>query len=168
MKKVIALFAVVIMIAGLSNSVFAQNVNTTSGAKIVVPIQIEQTENTQLHFGTMANVNGGDVVLTPANNRSSADVSLLSQSPVWQVPEYTVTGTPSSYYTISLPVNGTQSVANGAITMPLKDFTTSIGTAGTLSTGGTQTFTLGATLVVTDDQAGGVYTGQFPVTVAYN
>ncbi|MBS3922739.1 MAG: DUF4402 domain-containing protein, partial [Chitinophagaceae bacterium] len=64
-------------------------------------------------------------------------------------------------------------LANGANSMNINNFTASIGlTAGQLSSGGTgtQSFTVGATLDVSANQAAGLYTTATPfnVTVNYN
>ena len=177
MKKIIGIIAVAIMFAGITSSVFAQGTatqNTPAAAKIVAPIQIALVgSNTSLNFGVMTNAGSGDVVLpttgTPTVTSPSTVVLLPNATPAAKVPEYQVTGTGGFTYAITLPANGTITVTGPGTAMPLKDFVTSLpGTTGTLATGGTQNFKVGATLVVGTSQAGGTYTGAFDVIVNYN
>jgi hypothetical protein len=167
MKKVIVIFAAIVMIAGFSSSVFAQN--TTAGAEVVKAISI--VKNVDLHFGTMASPAAqGTVTVEPniTSSRSASGVTLLTQDPPATAAKYTVTGTgaytyavtlPSSDITVTNPTNQTMIVNTCLTNLPQN--------VGTLSSG-TSSFYVGATLTVGANQVGGAYSGQFNVTVVYN
>jgi len=59
-------------------------------------------------------------------------------------------------------------INSGANTMTVGMFTSNPSGAGTLSAGGNQTLSVGATLNVGAGQATGTYSGIFSVTVTYN
>lgn len=144
----------------------AQVQTTTAGANIVAPLTLAETSD--LHFGTLSvNNNPGTVILSPANVRTATGgVSLSSATPLHRVASYAVTGQGTLTYAISLPTN--ISIQRGANSMVVNAFTTNKpGNIGTLS-GGTDSFTVGATLQVTASQVTGEYSGTFNVIVAYN
>jgi hypothetical protein len=174
MKKVLVLFAVIIMITGYSTKVMAQATeNTAAAAKIVTPLSI--TETSSLHFGTMAILAGtpGTCVLSTQGTRTqTGGVNLSVQAPTASNAAYNVSGAVNTTYGITLP--STITVTSGGANMTINSLlarTASAGTnglTGTLSTSGTDNFTVGGTLNVAAGQATGIYTGTFDVTVAYN
>jgi hypothetical protein len=80
--------------------------------------------------------------------------------------EFTVTGANATTYAITLPSSTT--ITSSSNTMTLDTYLTNIGTTGTLSGSGTQSFYVGSTLHVAAAQPAGSYTGSFSVTVNYN
>lgn len=176
MKKSIILIAAVIMMAGLSNSLMAQTVNTSAGAKIVRAITLAQTA--ALHFGTMAIPTGAvDLLLTTGNVRTPSvpgNITLLAQSPASTNAAYTVTGSIGATYAITLPGDNTVTITEGSTPMHVDGFqakTTSAGSnglTGTLNGSGSDSFVIGATLKLANAQPFGVYSGTFDVTVSYN
>jgi hypothetical protein len=174
MKKVLVLFAVIVMITTYSANLMAQATeNTSAAAKVVTPLSI--TETSSLHFGTMAVLAGtpGTCVLSTQGSRSqTGGVNLSVQAPTASNAAYNVSGAVNTTYAITLP--STITVSSGADNMTIGSLlarTASAGTdglTGTLSAGGTDNFTIGGTLNVAAGQATGIYTGSFDVTVAYN
>jgi len=168
MKKLIALFAAVVLVAGLTSTVNAQVTATATGsATVITPIAIANAGN--MNFGNIAvSATAGTVVLTPASVRSiTGGVTLPAVTGTVSAAAFTVTGLGSSTYSITLPT--TYTITSGANNMTVTTFTSTPSGTGTLS-GGTQTVNVGATLSVAASQAAGTYTNGtgFPVTVNYN
>ncbi len=169
MKKTIKLGAVIFMMAGLSNSINAQTVTTTVGAKIVEAITLAETS--PMHFGTMTSPSSAaTVVLDAAGARTSTGlISLLAQAPVATAAAYSVTGAADATYSITLPASTIISNGVPANNMTVNAFTCSYPAfVGTLSAFSSDVFSLGATLNLVNAQASGTYAGTFDVTVAYN
>lgn len=177
MKTLKILFAVIVMVAGFSAKMNAQATeNTAAAAQIVTPIAISETS--PLHFGTMAVLagTGGTAVLSTQGVRTqSGGVNLSVQTPSASNAAYNVSGAVNTAYGITLPasITVTETVSSTA-TMIINNLlarTISAGVdglTGTLSAGGTDSFTVGGTLNVAAGQVTGLYTGSFDVTVAYN
>ena len=166
------------MIAGLTTQVTAQfsaKATQTATANLVATIGI--TSDIQLNFGIMS-IPSTDVVvtLTTAHVVTTPDQSKISLFPTTATnAHYIVSGTATYVYTITLPANGTVTIANGAITMNIEDFkalTASLpganGTSGNLDGTGHDNFVVGATLKVKSGLITGAYTGTYDVKVAYN
>jgi Domain of unknown function (DUF4402) len=169
MKKTIKLGAVIFMMAGLSNSINAQTVTTTVGAKIVEAITLAETS--PMHFGTMTSPSSAaTVVLDATGARTSTGlISLLAQAPVATAAAYSVTGAADATYSITLPASTIISNGVPANNMTVDAFTCSYPAfVGTLSAFSSDVFSLGATLNLVNAQASGTYAGTFDVTVAYN
>ena len=163
------LFAAIILESCFTITISAQNSDSGPGTAVyVVPITIAKTND--LNFGTIqVGSTSGTVVLTPAGVRSkTGGVSLLSPTGTVQVASFTVSGTPSSTYTISLPSSYT--ITNGTKNMTVNTFTSSPSGSGVISSSGSQTINVGATLIVAASQTPGTYTNAsgFSVTVNYN
>jgi hypothetical protein len=169
MRKLIILFAAIILESCFATTISAQNSASVKGTAVyVVPITIAKAFD--LNFGTVQiGSTAGTVILTPDGVRSkTGGVSLLSPTGTVQVGSFTVSGTPSSTYTISLPSSYT--ISSGANNMTVNAFSSSPSGAGILSSSGSQTINVGATLNVGASQTPGTYTNAsgFSVTVNYN
>lgn len=175
MKKLFVSFVAIAAIAVMSGHVNAQVTETTSaGAYIISPISIVETS--PLHFGSMSVTShlGGTCTLSTDNVRTqTGEVSLSSAGTPHSTASYEVYGGGNAAYVITLP--GTITVLNEAnIPMTIVDIKAKPAsshvdaTTGTLSVHGTDTFTVGGTLIVATAQPTGNYTGTFNVTVAYN
>lgn len=175
MKKVVTLFAAVVMIASFSNTVLAQSSTTaTASATIVTPIAI--AKNTDMNFGNVAVTStGGTVVLTPAGvTTPTGGVTLPVTAPGdISAATFTVTGVTGYAYCITLPTSCTLSLAGSPlILMTVSDFISipdATGTApGAGIIGDTGEVSVGATLHVDALQTAGVYTSATPFTVTVN
>lgn len=130
-------------------------------AQTVIPVQA-------LSFGSFAAGSGGVVTISAAGFRSQVGgVTLLSSAP-GSASLFSVTGTPSATYAITLPANGVVTLTGGAGSMAVNNFTSSPGLTGALNGGGTQALWVGAALSVAGNQASGAYAGSFDVTINYN
>lgn len=127
------------------------------------------TNNTALSFGAFTAGSGGTVSVSPAGARGkTGSVILVNQGAPAAGAQFTISGTPSALFDITLPANGTVFLSDGAAgSMALNNFTSSPSVSGVLSGGGTQTITVGATLTVNSAQTPGSYSGSFIVTVNY-
>ena len=149
---------------------FAQSAagTVTSSATLVRTLSVSST--TPLDFGTFApGAAPGTVVMSAAGNRSaSGGVTLIASGPG---SAYTISlsGTPATSYTVSLPTSVLLNANQGSATMTLNAFTTTLtGLQGTLNPSGIGSFGVGGTLSVAGSQAIATYTGTFNVTLSYN
>ncbi|NLT02957.1 MAG: DUF4402 domain-containing protein [Bacteroidales bacterium] len=164
-------FLVIVLLGG-SGILYAQVSSTATSigidAKIIAPITIENTGSTPINFGTVSRASiAGSVTVTADETRTSTGgVSVLNSSSFSAAP-FGVSGENSATFNITLPVNGTVELtrSGGSEKMAVNDFTHNSNLL--LSTGGTSTFNVGATLTVAADQVPGEYSGSFSVTVAY-
>ncbi len=171
-SKVIVAAAVSVFASATSS--FAQASATASAtATIVTPISIPKTVD--MNFGNVAvsASASGTVVLSTAGARTtggSGGVTLPATTGTVAAAEFTVSGQASYTYAITLPT-ATVVITDGAShNMNVTAFTSSPSATGTLSGGGTQTLTVGATLNVSAAQFAATYTNAtgLPVTVNYN
>ena len=162
------------MMAGFSARIMAQATESTDvAANVVIPIAISETSS--LHFGTMTVLagTGGTCVLSTLGVRTqTAGVNLSVQAPLASNATYNVTGQVNTSYSITLPAKITVTFLSNRMTIGrLVARPASMGAdglTGTLSSAGNDNFTVGGTLNVLPDQAAGLYTGTFNVTVVYN
>jgi hypothetical protein len=122
-----------------------------------------------LSFGSFVAGTGGSVVVDATGLRSRmGGVMLVPQGSAASAAQFSVTGTAGAVYGISLPANDTVALSDGnGHSMALNGFASSPAARGTLSVGGTQSLSVGATLTVGAAQAPGSYTGSFDVIVNY-
>jgi len=181
MKKVIMLFAVVVMMTGVTTSLMAQTsatvTGTAAGAKLIVPMTLTQTS--PLHFGTI-NVQLGvaGTCLLPSNSTTrqfTGGVVASTVAPLATNAAYDVTGTMNVTYALSLPPTITVTETMGATaTMTISLLKARFLNAGadaitsTLNGTGTDSFTVGGTLTIATSQLPGIYAGAFNVSVDYN
>lgn len=161
-----------IALAFCTTGVSAQATATaTATATIVTPISISKTVD--MNFGNVAvsASTAGTVVLTPAGARSATGgVTLPTTAGTVTAASFTVSGQGDYTYSITVPSTDL-TITSGSNTMTVNTFTSNpAATAGALSSGGTQTLTVGATLNVGAGQAAGTYVSATPfsVTVNYN
>ena len=164
------LIATAIIMTGFVTASYSQATATsTATATIITPISITKTAD--MSFGNLAVQagTGGTVVLAPAGTRTSTSgVTLPATTGTVTAATFTVDGTGSFTYAITLPSTATLTRASGSETMTASSFTSNPSGTGAL-TAGTQDIAVGATLTVAAAQVPGVYTsGNFNVTVNYN
>ena len=173
MKTTLKIFAAIVMIAGFSTILTAQNtIQTTAAAKIVSALTVSNTGGDGLHFGTMTiPTTDATVVVPPSGLRTNTGtITLLAQSPTYHAAAYGVTGDGTATYAITLPT-GTITITRtlpSILTMTVGTFLSS--KAGNVSAlvGGSDSFTVGATLNLVSGQGAGLYSGTYDVSVAYN
>jgi hypothetical protein len=123
-----------------------------------------------LSFGSFVASAGGTIAVAPGSGRSkTGSVILLAQGGASTAAQFTVSGTAMATYAITLPADGAITLTDASgHSMALNGFVSYPGATGTLSGGGTQLLSVGATLSVNNAQPRGSYSGSFPVTVHYN
>lgn len=130
-------------------------------------IAIQNTRG--LSFGSFVAGSGGSVAVSPSGLRSAGGDVLLIRSGEGLAAEFTVTGDAEATYTIQLPGDDFVTLTGPGSDMVINDFTSApSGADGQLSTGGSQTLTVGGTLDVGNAQTPGDYAGTFSVIVNYN
>lgn len=131
-------------------------------------------EDTQMSFGDVLAGTGGTVVLSHVDSSRLPTGAEIVASGGGAAGQFTVEGTTSKSYTLTLPTTDqTLTHSGGGATMTVNAFTNSLcaGTSciGTLSADaiGIDTFSVGATLNISAGQLAGTYTGTYPITVDY-
>jgi hypothetical protein len=126
------------------------------------------TKTADLKFGNLAAgpVAGTvDMAITDVRT-ATGGVTLIAAGNVSNAAAFDIIGAPDATFTISLPTS--ISIASGANAMQVDNFVSSLGATAALDAQGAQALKVGATLNVDANQAVGLYTGTFDVTVAYN
>jgi len=160
----------VFMLSGIamlaSQTASASTATGASSVTVIQPITIANV--TPLQFGAVVSGgSSGTVVMSSAGARSVTGGSVLGNAGSAGAATFAVVGLPSATYSITLPSSVT--VADlSSNNMTIDTFTSNPSGTGSLSVLGTQTLNVGATLHVNANQATGLYTGTFDVTVVYN
>jgi hypothetical protein len=168
MKLMKRLISFAIIFAGITTAALAQvSATATATATIVGPIGITNTAN--MNFGNVAVSNvAGTVVMTPAAVRSvTGGCTLPAVTGTVAAGAFNVTGAAAYTYAITLPAAAT-TITSGGNTMTVNTWTSNPSGTGTLSAGGSQALTVGATLNVGASQAAGTYVSGTPFTVTVN
>lgn len=149
------LIAASLAVAGAGNSAQAQTITSTQ----------------QLSFGAFAAGSGGTVTITPQGARTATgDVTLMTsgQLSLGNSASFEVSGSANAAYQITLPADNQVTLAGSqGGSMTLSSFRSSPSPGGQLSSLGTQTLYIGATLGVGGGQSPGTYSGSFNVTVVF-
>lgn len=175
LKKILSF----ILVACFGFSVNAQNATATANidatATIITPISVTGTD---LAFGNFATSGVGTVVLATNNDLSSTLLAKHMQAS-GTAGTITVEGEEDELFKMAISQKGTFNIAGAfgdANNLTLSDFTSSAGTplAGTstfegitITTGGSITMSIGATLTTTATQNAGAYVGEITVLVSY-
>jgi hypothetical protein len=122
-----------------------------------------------MNFGNVAvSTTAGTVVMTPAGVRSvTGGCTLPAITGTVSAGVFNVTGAAGYTYSITLPAAAT-TITSGANNMTVNTWTSTPTPTGTLSAGGNQTLSVGATLNVAASQAAGTYVSGTPFTVTVN
>jgi hypothetical protein len=180
MKK-ITLFTIVV-VACFAVKISAQSeatVSSTASASLLVAMSL--SEASPLNFGSslLTSTAGGTIVLhsNSTNRDYTGGVATSAATPAPSMAAFNVVGTGLETYAIVLPSLITvwhTSISTGVHTMDINSMTSlfngavSNATTSTLESNGTDSFTVGATLNVQEDQIRGQYSGTFQVSVDYN
>ncbi len=126
------------------------------------------TRTADLSFGAFTAGSGGTVAVAASGLRTrTGGVILVNQGGSASAAQFNVSGTGGAVVILTLPADGTVTLSDGSHTMALNTFVSSPVGLGTLSGGGTLSFSVGATLSVGASQPPGSYSGVFSVTVVY-
>src|SRR5664280_1920652 len=103
MKKLIALFAAIVLVSGFTTVSAQVTAYAIGSATVIAPIAISKTA--EMNFGNVAvSATAGTVVLTPAGTRTkSGGVTLPAVVGTVTAATFAVTGSGSSTYSITLP-----------------------------------------------------------------
>jgi hypothetical protein len=149
---------IVAVVVGAVGALFARSAWATLGIFIV--------QDASLRFGSIViGAMAGTVTISPAGMRTSTGGALLGQTGGSSAASFTVSGEPNTSYSIALPNSALLSGPDQDMTFDT--FTISTAGNGLLGPGGSQVFSVGATLHVNANQAHGAYAGSLPVTVTY-
>ena len=169
MKKLLALFVVVLGFSAVSLAQSTKTATATASATIIKGLTI--TKTAEMSFGNLTvGSTAGTVVLTPAGTRTSPDLTLFGGTTT--AASFNVVGDFNASFTITLPTTDhVIKLTTGPETMIVNAFNSNPAAGiSALSPTGTSTITVGATLNVLANQAPGLYqsTTPFDVTVNYN
>lgn len=174
--KSLKLIALAILLLGLTSAASAQTSATASGSvRLLTPIKV--VKNLDLRFGSvLTNNESGTIIIghTGAAVRTTA-FSDISNGDAFGAAKFTVTGTRNETFNITLPATitliadePTVGTAQGHAPLIVSDFTTDHLTNETLGANGSKAVLVGAKLTVTVNHEGGIFSGEFSVTVAYH
>ena len=140
----------------------------TSSAVLVRTLSVSST--TALDFGTFApGATAGSVVMSAAGVRTATGGVTLVSTSQGSSSTISLSGTPSTTYSVTLPTSVTLTAQTGNATMTLNSFTTNLTSLqGTLNSSGIGAFNIGGTLGVSASQPISTYSGSFTVTLSYN
>ena len=168
MKQIIKFLAIAVVILAFSGAAHAQIVTETSqaAAMIVAPLTITNTAG--LHFGTImrGTADGTVTVETDGDRTFTGGVTLSPINPVHTVATFTIEGEAGRAYTIDLPAS--INITGAGDPMAVATFVSDPAEGSYNPVGVSTTLLVGATLSVAADQAAGLYTGTFDVSVNYN
>jgi len=155
-------------------------VDATANASVTIlsPLSITPT-GLGMNFGNVVSSSTlGTVVLTSSGDRTvTGGAGTMGQAGSVSAATFDVTGQKDATYSIALPLLATLNQESGTlgVAMTVTAFTSSLTASalplvwnGVMGTAGTGTFNVGGTLNVGMNQAAGLYTGTFPVLLAYN
>jgi hypothetical protein len=180
LKKITLFTAVIIVCFAVNiNAQSKATVSSTANASLLVAMSL--SEASPLNFGSslLTSAAGGTIVLhsNSTNRDYTGGVATSAATPAPSAAAFKVVGTKLETYAVVLPSLVTvwhTSISTGVHTMDINSMTArfngavSNATTSTLASNGTDSFTLGATLNVQEDQIGGQYSGTFQVSVDYN
>ncbi len=121
-----------------------------------------------LVFGRFVAGTGGTLTVAPNGSATAAGAVFIPASSVASAASFAVSGEPDFIYVLTLPSDGQVSLTGSAGAMVLNGFSSSIGALGQLNSAGTQSLSIGATLIVAGAQPPGAYAGSFSIMVEYN
>ena len=138
--------------------------SANAGATVVAPVTLVKTAD--LLFGSVAPASfaSGTVTVDPTGGRISSNVVLSSMN-LGSPASFYLTGNPGAGFSINLPSSIT--LTGPGNSMQLTTFTSSPASIGSFNVSGNATINVGGTLTVGANQAGGVYSGSFSITVDY-
>lgn len=169
-------FSVIAMVAlaiGSFSTLTASDANAQASATqsaninalIANPIVLAKTAD--LEFGSITpSTAATTVIIDPAGTVNAGSTAIgINGAP--DAAAFTVSGLALQTFAVTLPADGTVTLAGPGAPMAVDAFT-SDAAAAISAGGGPDAFGVGATLTVGADQTSGAYSGSFNVTVSYN
>jgi len=165
--RVIIICLFMILPHNLKCQVSSTIANVGIDAKVIAPITIENPSSTNLDFGTVARSSvAGSVTISPQGLRTSQNGAAVITSSLFSAAPIIVNGENNAGYNVILPSSDVKLTrTGGAEEMEVSNFTHNA--TMVLSSIGSGSFSVGATLNLDADQVAGDYTGSFSITVAY-
>lgn len=160
MTKIFKAFALTGIVALGFTASAASAATASAVARASILRQITVTKTADLDYATIVTgAAASTVVITPAGARTCGAGLVCSGTAT--AAGFSVVGTIGQVATVSVPANVT--LTSGANNMT----STLVSSAATLTLAAANSFNVGGTLAVGANQADGVYTGNFTVTVDY-
>jgi len=169
MKKLLALFVVVLGFSAVSFGQTTATATSSASATILAPLAISNT--LPLNFGTIgASATTSTVTLAADNSRVvTGGATALGVGAPARAGVFAISGTPNALFTVVLPTTTISLTGPGvAMTILPADWSQDLGANPALSALGAATLKVGAKLNVGAAQLAGNYTATYPVTVNYN
>lgn len=178
LKIPVRLLLAIVLSAGCTISVLAQaTVSTTASVTILTPLSISAKQPMRFDaIGASEEKDGTLEITAGGDHNSTSGTNLNDQDSLYSQAMFTVTGEALYNYAIILPetIEVTNRDNTGSMTIGTllekpasgSELYTTIGTLAALN--GTDSFTVGGTLIVPAGQLAGEYAGNFRVTVAFN
>lgn len=169
MKKTIFLISAIALMASFSNKVMAQsNVDCDATATLITPISI--AKDVDMDFGTLAASGTAGTVEMAATAGAAltptGGMTVISGTPT--AGKFTVTGSGTQVFTITLPTSDCTLTGSVAGTATVDTWTCSEPLTTAALVGGTLEFYVGGTLNVDANAVAGSYDGSFNIIVDYN
>lgn len=142
----------------------SDSVNANASATVIAPVTLVKTAD--LLFGAVvaSTLYPGTVTVSPAGGRIGSNL-ILSSADLGNPASFYLTGNPGVGFSINLP--SSIILTGPGNSMQLTTFTSSPASIGSFNASGNATINVGGTLTVGANQAAGVYSGSFSITVDY-
>ena len=180
--KTAFLFTILTLVVHIINISAQSKPTLTVNASATIVEALTLSETTSMNFGTTSQTNheGGTIILETNSNKRTYTGGLASSGTTNQEATnatFEVSGLSHATYTLILPAAITiehTSIDTGINTMEITAIKARFNGAdadaitSSIASNGTDSFTLGATLNVQENQVFGLYSGTYSVSVDYN
>jgi len=144
----------------------AASATGSATAEIVSPICLMGVNGGVLKFGQIVPGTGGTICVAPDNSRHNSNGVQVVSTSSFAAAQFQVNGAANAAISIAIPQ--TLTINNGVNSMLVDGLTSMPYGTGMLDANGRCNIFVGGTLHVRPNQALGVYSGNFTITVAYN
>ena len=163
-KLILAAGAAALSAGMYTTAASAASILANAAANVIAPLTVAET-NGGMNFGDVAvGTGGGTIVLDTTGGRSTTGDAEAVTGGTVQAGAYSVSGSGTKAYTITLPVSAT--ISDGANNMTVDVFNHDAGGTPAL-TAGADTFNSGATMNINGSQVVNPYSGTYNLTVNY-
>ena len=166
MRPLVLPVALLLCLGGVAGHAQAPTQGAMAQATAVIYQPVSIKKPADLNFGAMiATPSAGKVILGPDGARTAVGGAVLASAAGVSATSFVVSGEPNATFSLTLP--GSILIVSGSQSMLVDAFTTDAPTTR-LDAKGNLALHVGATLGLAANQPPGLYSGSFPVTVAYN